>query len=520
MKVGLVIPKGIAAAEPSMPHGLLSIVAMAKKHGYSCQIVDCNDPDVNSSYEYLNTFDVVGLSVMTTQLRHATEIADNLGEHVRVVWGGVHCLLDPLSIVNKYKAHFVVSGDGEVSFVKLLNYFSGKVSFDSLKAQEGISFYLDQPVINPPYFVKDLDQLPDINYYDLPNLEKYIRDPFYLKSSEKLPSIETITSRGCLWDCSFCINNIYKKHHAFHRSKSFDKVRRETERIIDDFDIKVIYPRDEDFFAPKRKLFIEQWQAYAREKKFFWGVSCRYNYFKPNMITPEKLKDSVESGLFYIGMSVEAGSEDLRNKVISKNLSNNEIYSAVETIKQSGVSDRLVINTSFVVDFPGDTLVNKIETIKWMNYLSKNINVMFSGPQIYRPYPGTRLYELEHKHKYGDIEYYLAHIASAGEFETEIDFASYFYSDALVYYFNWRTRFLQLDKSTGKYKVIRKRPLGKRIGKIAFEILFLTIRIRLKLNFWRFFYEPSVIGWIWHSVRRIIRSKFLVHSELLRELKK
>lgn len=520
MKICLVIPKGIVAADPSIPHGLLSIVSMAKQHGYSCKIVDCNDPDANSSYEYFNTFDVVGLSVMTTQLRHATEIADNIGKHVRVVWGGVHCLLDPESVINKYKKHFVVSGDGEIPFVKLLNYFAGEESFEELKTQGGISFYQDQPVIGTPFFIKDLNELPDIDYYDLPNLEKYIRDPFYLKSSEKLPSIETITSRGCLWDCSFCINNIYKKHHAFHRSKSFDKVRRETEKIIDDFDIKVVYPRDEDFFAPKRKLFVEQWQEYARQKGFSWGVSCRYNYFKQNMITHEKLKNSVESGLFYIGMSVEAGSEDLRNKVIKKNLTNNEIYTAVETIKQSGVSDRLVINTSFIVDFPGDTPQNKIETVKWMNYLSKNINVMFSGPQIYRPYPGTRLYELEHKHKYGDIEYYLAHIVSSGEFGNEIDFASYFYADALVYYFNWRTRFLQLDKSTGKYKVIRKWSVGKHIGKILFEILFLTIRIRLKLNFWRFFYEPLVIGWIWYSIRIIIRSKFLVHSKLLRKLKK
>lgn len=518
MKICLVIPKGLVAADPSIPHGLLSIVSMAKQHGYSCNIIDCNDPDIDSSYGCLNTFDVVGLSVMTTQLRHATEIADHISERVRVVWGGVHCLLDPLSIINKYKTHFVVSGDGEVPFVKLLDYFSGKESFDTLRTQEGISFFLDQPVINPPYFVTDLDALPDINYYDLPNLEKYIRDPFYLKSPEKLRSLEIITSRGCLWDCSFCINDIYKKHRAFHRSKSFDKVRRETEKIIDDFNISVILPRDEDFFAPQRNLFIKQWQEYAREKKFFWGVSCRYNYFKKNMITPEKLKYLVESGLFYSGMSIEAGSEGLRNDIINKNLSNEEIYNAVDAIKRSGVSDRLAINTSFVVDFPGDTQENKIEIIKWMDYLSRNINVMFSGPQIYRPYPGTRLYKLEHKHKYGNIEYYLANIAGSGEFKTGVGFVAYFYSEALVYYFNWKFKFLYstLEGNKTIYKTIK----SLRIGQILFEPLFLTINLRLKLNYWKFFYEPLVIGWIWYTIRRIINYPFFTNMKFLKKMKK
>ena len=88
MRTCIVIPKVPDFEGVSIPHGLLSIVAVAKQHGYSCEIINCNDLDVKTSYEYFNTFDVVGLSVMTTQLRHAIEIADNLGKHVRVVWGG------------------------------------------------------------------------------------------------------------------------------------------------------------------------------------------------------------------------------------------------------------------------------------------------------------------------------------------------------------------------------------------------------------------------------------------------
>jgi len=519
MKICLVFPRGLADADVSFPHGLLAITAAVKQQGYSCEIFDCNNNDIKISYDYLNTFDVIGLSVMTTQLRHAVEIADQLGKHVRVVWGGVHCLLDPVSIINKFKTHFVISGDGEIPFVKLLHYFAGKEPLDSVKAQNGISFYQDQAVINPPYFNKDLDALPDINYYDLRDLEKYIyRDSFYIKSSNKIPTLEIITSRGCSWDCSFCLNSIYRKNRAFHRSKSFEKIRRESEKIIDDFNIKIVLPRDEDFFA-NRKL-LERWMEYAREKDFFWGASCRYNYFKKNLITKETLTNLVDTGLFYLGMSVEAGSEDLRNDIINKQLSNNDIYNAVETIQQS-VGDRVAVNTSFVVDFPGDTKANKIETIKWMNYLSKNINVTFSGPQIYRPYPGTKLFELENKgkHKYGDIDYYLEHIESEGESGEDINYTSYFYSKALVYYYNWKIRFFQVqvcaNDSTHCLKVIKPSVL---LGKFLFECLFATINLRLKYDFWEFFYEPPVIGWVWHTIRTRMRTKCL--GSLLQKIKK
>ena len=124
MKICLIIPKGLVDQDIRIPQGLLSIMATVKQHGYSCEIVDCNDLDIKISYEYFNTFDVIGLSVMTTQLRHAIVIADHLGKHVRVVWGGIHCFLDPVSIITKYKTHFVVSGDGEIPFLKLLTYFA------------------------------------------------------------------------------------------------------------------------------------------------------------------------------------------------------------------------------------------------------------------------------------------------------------------------------------------------------------------------------------------------------------
>ena len=179
MKIGLINPKPLLSPDVAIPQGLLSISAELKRNGYKCEIIDYCNPDVKESYSHLNKFDVIGLSVMTTQLHHAAAIAEKLDKHVKVVWGGIHCLLNPLSILNKFKNQFVISGEGEIPLVKLLDYFDGKETYESLINQKGVCLHNGQPIINKPYFIKQPDSLADIDFYDLPMLEKYIYKNLY-----------------------------------------------------------------------------------------------------------------------------------------------------------------------------------------------------------------------------------------------------------------------------------------------------------------------------------------------------
>lgn len=505
MKICLVNPKSLNEVELSIPHGLLQISAELKKNGYICEILDFNNPDVKLSYSYLKKFDVVGLSVMTTQLRHATEIANSLDKNERVVWGGVHCLLDPLSIVNRYSNHFVVSGDGEQPLLRLLEYFKEEKDFDFIRNQEGISFYYNGPVINSPFFVKDLNTLKNIDYYDLPDFEKYCCKTFpFFEEPRIINTLSILTSRGCSWDCSFCINSIYRKHKAFHRSKSIKKIKEETRKVIEDFNIKLVVLQDEDFFI-NREL-VEQWKGYAHEKGFLWGADCRYNYFKENLINEEKLKDLLDSGLCFVGMSIEAGAENIRNRVLNKQLKNSDIYRTVEIIKK-GAGKNLAINTSFIVDFPGDTTSNKIKIIQWMHYLSKNLNIAFSGPQIYRPYPGSKLYLLYKKHEDGNIDYYLNEITGVGASKISIIkyFKMLFYSNLLPRYFNRKFKFFRLEQTNEK-KMPSKKIINKKVLKVEnllVALSFLPIRFRLKFNYWGFFFEPLLMGLFFYPLHRL-----------------
>ncbi|MBN2010085.1 cobalamin-dependent protein [candidate division KSB1 bacterium] len=500
MKIALVSPKSLGNTLVAFPHGILQIAAELKKHGYTCDIFDFNVTN-HSSNDFLNKYDVVGLSVMSTQLRHAVEIVNGLNKTVKVIWGGVHCFLDPLSVVQKFPTHFVVSGEGEYPMLNLLKYFSGRENMEWLRGQNGICFYNDAPVINQPNFISDLNNLADVNYYDMQEIEKYIfKKQYWFDMKKDVPLLDVLVGRGCYWKCSFCINSLYRKHKAYHRSKSIDKIRRETENIIDDFNIRFVNPRDDDFYMDKK--VVNDWKEYAKEKGFLWEANFRFNYFTEKQLDEQEIKNFIDSGLYVINMAIEAGVEDIRNSILKKKVTDADIFRAVERINHS-VGKKVAVGTSFIIDFPGDTQANKIREIQWMDYLHKHLNILFSGPQKYRSYPGSDLYTQEKDHKSGDLDYYLNNITQSGEIKSYKKRSYYqaFYSPFIQLYYNRKFQSFKInDDSTWDVSPNIKNRI---ISSFVFELLFLPIKIRLMLNFWVLFWEPHVIGFIFTQLEKL-----------------
>ncbi len=502
MKICLVNPKFTDVESIYIPQGILSICATLKNAGYHCDIVDYNISATSTDSAELSKYDIVGLSVFTSQVPHAIEIADQIRGKVKIVWGGIHCLLDPLSILNSFKNDYVISGEGELPFLNFVQALSKDAP--SLDGIEGLCYVKDGvPQIVPPYFMPDINVVADINYFDLPMLEKYVEKYNYY-FSRKMKYIGMVTGRGCPWNCSFCINSVFQKHKAYHRSKTIEKIRREIEPVIEAFGVEEVLLRDDDFFS-NREL-VKEWTEFAKSKKLLWSANARYNYVKENMINSDELKDLAESGLFALGMSIEAGDENVRNQVINKGLKNSEIYNAVEILKKSGTN--VVVNTSFVAFFPGDTLASRIETIKWMDYLSRNLNIYFSGPQVYRSYPGSKMYDMEHEHVQGDLSYYLKQLNQDGSYSLDTSKDKdilLFFSEVIRVFFN--TRLNQLELRQNDIRTMEKRKIGW-VASSVLNFMLLPLRLRLKLDFWNCFVEPKIIGkfsqlgistyrWVW-----------------------
>jgi|GEM_PF-6013567 len=507
MRVCLINPIGQALAQPSIPHGLLQLAAELKRTGHEVQLLDLNLPGVTADPAFLSRFDLVGLSAMTGQLRQAVALAEELDGKVPVVWGGVHCFLDPLSILGRFPGHFVVSGDGEAPLLALLDHLGGEISREELKTRPGINLCDLEPVLTPPAFSRDLEALADIDYFDLPGLELYLNEYNYYAGG-RFPSLQILTGRGCHWRCSFCLNSLYADRGAVYRRKSMAKVRRETEKVIDQFQTLFVHPRDEDFFS--HWPFVEEWMAYAREKGFLWEANGRFNYFNGRLLTGERLRALTESGLYVMGMSIEAGSEKLRNEVLNKRVKDKEILEAVRMIR-TGVPDKLCVNCSFIVYFPGDTPENRRLTLGWMDALSRRMNILFSGPQVYRSYPGSALYCLEPERKEGDLDFYLTRLSLSGaESRLARGPEAAFHSQVLPLLFNNRYGRLEIRRDDHGRPEFRHRP-PRRLDPERLLLSTLTFllmagqRIRTRLGWWSFFVEPRLLVLLLEGAARLGR---------------
>lgn len=493
MKIGLINAKGPEGTMVSLPHGLLQLSAQLKSQGHEVSIIDYNFPLAVVPYENLLSYDLVGISAMTTQLSHSVEIADFISDRTKVVWGGIHTTLDPISVLKRYRNHFVVSGEGELPLLDLIDHLEGRRDLSWLAARRGACFvHNGQFVINKPYFIQDINDLDDLDYEDLPYLERYLvrYDPFF---QQTVTQFQIIVSRGCHWNCRFCINALFRKHGGHYRSKSIAKIRRESEPLIDSLDIKLVEPRAEDFFIDKELL--DGWAEYAREKGFLWCANSRFNYVGQKVLPAKRLLELEESGLYNLGMAVEAGCEEIRNKVLNKRVTDAQIDNAIQVLSKN-FGRRMTVGTSFIVYFPGDTLDSRIKIIRWMEKIAKSLNCVFSGPQMYRSYPGSPLYEAEEKKFDGDLDYYLNEMRTGGTYIKK-KYTSHFYSLMLINYYNsfFQNLHLEIDQQ-GKPAWSLADKAGGLVYSPVINRMMAPIRWRLQHDYWKFFIDPALIGWL------------------------
>ena len=137
-----------------------------------------------------------------------------------------------------------------------------------------------------------------------------------------------------------------------------------------------------------------------------------------------------------------------------------------------------------------------------MNYVSRNINVVFPGPQVYRSYPATRLYELEKDRLSGSLDYYLKNMTGDGcLFSSPPEDANRmeFFSETILSYFNTRYRILTLDPANGA--LIRTDKGHFPLFGALLKVLFLPVRVRLRLDYWGHFAEAWLIGGLYRFAK-------------------
>ena len=362
--------------DSSVSVGLLSIASFVDSKGEEIEIID----GVREK-NYLDKIkisakdcDFAGISVMTTQIPDALKISQLIKEvnpRCTIVWGGPHPTFFKEQSIHSPLIDIVCVGEGEETFYDI-------ISRKQLADIQGIIYKDKEDIkINSSRPLHDPSKMPLFNWN--------LINPEVLNNLAYIPSL---TSRGCPHLCTFCINAILKLKW---RPRTVEQVLKDLEIIKSKkyFQGKKLRFWDENFFVDinRAKAIIDG----MLEKNLCmpWETTVRANYIREGMIDDEFMAKLKASGCYLLSFGAESGCPRILKK-IKKFISPEDILNSAKMCVRHGI----IPQYSFMIGLPGEEKSEMMETLDLIDDLLKlGEQVQILGPQAFRPYPGSELYD-------------------------------------------------------------------------------------------------------------------------------
>ncbi len=363
-------------------HGLCAIGACAKKEGFDIDLIDLR---ALSGWDRFRAElearkpRVCGLTMMSVDynpVMRSVELIKEVDPTIVVVIGGPHPSILPEEVLSNPKVDYIVSGEGEITFPKLLAAIeSGHPPVE--RHLVGETPNLDEmPFPDRDLFLAEWRRFG----YDLPSPEV----PFV----EELPApfVTIIAGRGCRYNCAFCMpaeRYLFGRHT---RRRSVSNVIAELKELDRRFGFRSFMFHD-DCLTEDRTWVTEFCRAY-RAAGFTQTFFCQS---RADIIVrhQDMVKMMVETGLrgYFIGF--ESGSDRVL-RFLRKGSTREVNLKAARICKSHGVS----IWANYMLGLPTETQDEIRETISML----KQIDPDYYSPAFYTPHPGSDLYDycLEH----------------------------------------------------------------------------------------------------------------------------
>jgi len=378
MRVLLICPGAILYAE--QPLGILYLSSRLKQAGHETRVWAPSSMDYylkrlvfskGSLCKEIERFkpQLVGFSVASASFSYTLKIAKMVKAHskVPIIFGGPHPTVDPESTLTHPLVDMICIGEGEEALVELVNEME-KDGDTTRIANIWCKFngQIFRNSVRP--LIQDLDSLP------FPDREA-LAPRIYSKG------LNVITSRGCPYHCSYCIEDYM---HHLYRGKGRQLRFRDISRIIEElrvaakrYEAKLIIFSDETFTA-HRKRCIEFCHYY--EKEIGVPFLCQT---RANTVDRETLKALKSAGCIGVHIGIEAGNDYLRNEILERGLSRETIINAFALAMEAGLN-----TSSFnMVGAPFETEETIWETIK----LNREVRPDETKVAILMPYKGTKV---------------------------------------------------------------------------------------------------------------------------------
>lgn len=362
------------------------------------------DMVTEQTVELLADFDLVGLSLMSNYVIRARLLTAAFkaipGPKPTVVWGGIHPTVLPEKSLEH--ADYIFRGESEDAFPEFVQNFDTPSRYDSIM---NLGFRKGNQVqLNPvrPLMI-ELDELPFPDYSLDDDFVYSFEDKSFMKLDDELfihhlrkgyisgirnkTAYQTITTRGCPHNCTYCCNNtlrdLYGPHH-YVRRRSNDHIIAELKQICNRFpSIDEIGFSDDSFFAAPVKILQDFTAQYKKEigLPFFCLGS-------PTTITLEKMKTLTDAGLFGIQMGIQTGSVETQ-KLYKRKITNTKVLAAAETIGR--FQAKLIPPTyDIIIDNPYESVSDYFETFRLLLQLPRPHRIQIFSLVLF---PETQLYQ-------------------------------------------------------------------------------------------------------------------------------
>ena len=353
--------------------GLCGLSACAKEAGYDdVHLLDVRQlkgwGELEARFRELAP-DVVGISMRSCDMDVDAEIArrfKKIRPETKIVVGGVHVSIDPEFPQHNPDYDYVIAGEGEVSFVKLLQVVDRGEEFPRF-------CWGERP---------DLDQLPFIDR-ELYPYSTTIMHPNY-EGVFKAPMVTMLAARGCKYNCSFCAPHARVHFGKGVRQRSVESVMTELDLLYDKYQFNCV--KFYDYTFTQVPDWVEEFcDRYARIGKPFW-IQSRADLVCRQAHLIGKLK---KVGLKLIGIGFESGSDTVL-RFLRKGATRQINLEAGRIIKENGV----LLSASFMLGIPEETRDDVEATVS----LAKEMKPHFTSISFFTPIPGNDLYDYCKEH--------------------------------------------------------------------------------------------------------------------------
>jgi len=382
--------------------------AILKKQGHDVKLFDCT---FYRSWQ-LNELGYNTLNLQYRQSDYECYIKYKDSDLIEDLQAAIDNFKPDVILISAISSH--LHGEGEYVNVQYGNELLGKVKTDAVRMAGGyqvtalrenateIFKNIDVFIVGESEeilveFLDSIDSTKRIIYakkpVDLNNTGLYdyslFEDQVFYRpyQGEVVRAIDYEMSRGCVYNCSYCVETITQKYYGFNRSKngvllnankylrckSPDNIARELEYVSRNFDIKMIRCQDANFLSIPLHI-LKKVSELIKDLDIFMYIETRAEGI--NERTAEILKKLKVDG---VGMGVEIAEESFRKGSLNRFVSQKQLINAFDTLKKAGIK-----RTSYnIIGLPEQTEQMIIDSIKLNRRLNPdNITVAFFSPYI------------------------------------------------------------------------------------------------------------------------------------------